>query len=223
MAVNRYYKGTPYQGSLYVPPVQFVAQALESAQKQFDVNYQFAGKLRNQYIQARPQDRVRANEIQADIQKRVDEVATKYNGDYSQASKDLYGLQRDISKMFSPGGEAAAIQQNYLTVQQSLENEAKRVEKGEVASEDLNLLRSFYDTKLPPTVLNPATGTYLQVAPKSLPKHYDTGKEFEEFMGKVKPREIERSYPTGKKTLDGYHEFKTEKYSAIDPNEVTTA
>lgn len=218
MAVNRYYRGTPYQGSLYVPPVQFVAQALESAQKQYDVNYAQAQGLKDQYIQALPQDRARANELQNEMSSKIDNLVGTYNGDYSQIGKGLIDLQRQLKKAFSPGGEAAAIQNNYNMVQASLARERERLAKGEIDANQLHLLQNYYN-QTGRTTYDPDTQSYSQVPVVDLPKSYDIHKEFEEYMKGVKPKVVERSYPTGRKTLDGYLEFKTTKQAVIDPNE----
>jgi hypothetical protein len=50
--VNRYFNPTAYEGQLYEPPVQFIAKALESAQKSYDVNYLASEELKNKYINA---------------------------------------------------------------------------------------------------------------------------------------------------------------------------
>ena len=113
MPVNRYYRGSEYRPELYAPPVQFIGAALEQAQKQYDTNFAAAQGMKNKYIQARQQDRSRANELQSQFESRIDQVASKYNGDFSQAGKDLYKLQADMAKLYGPGGEAGAIQNNF--------------------------------------------------------------------------------------------------------------
>jgi len=218
MAVNRFYKGTPYKGSLYVPPVEFVAAALETAQKQYDVNFAESEALRNKYVKALPQDRARATELEKQLRDRIDQVATTYGGDYSQATKELIALKREANDLFSPNGEAGAIERNYSQVEDSLARERKRLASGEIDSAQLNLLQNYYE-KQGPTTFDPNTRSYSQVQVKDLPKTYDIHKEFEEYMSKVKPRTMEISVLTGQKTIDGYHEFKKEKVTKIDPSE----
>jgi hypothetical protein len=142
MGVNRYYKGSEYRPELYAPPVQFIGAALEQAQKQYDTNYAAAQGLKNKYIQARAQDRARANELQQQFESKIDSVASKYNGDYSQAGKELMALQNEMAKAYSPGGEAHAIQQNYMLTQDSIKREQERLAKGEIQQQQLASLNS---------------------------------------------------------------------------------
>jgi len=218
MAINRYYRGTPYKGSLYVPPVEFIGRALEAAQKQYNVNFAASEEIKTKYINALPQDRARANELEQGLRKQVDDVVNKYSGDYSQATKELYKLRSDVNNLFSPNGEAGALERNRAIVEDSLKRERERLGKGEIDSLQLNLLEKHYQN-LPPTTFDPNSRSYSSVAPLNLPKTYDVHKEFEEYMGKVKPKTVEISVPTGGKTLDGYHEFKKVKQTMIDPNE----
>jgi hypothetical protein len=218
MAVNRYYRGTEYRPELYAPPVQFIGAALEQAQKQYDVNFAAAQGLKNKYIQARPQDRARANQLQQEFESRIDSVASKYNGDYSQAGKDLYKLQADMSKLYGPGGEAFAIQQNLALTQDSLKRERERLAKGEITQQQLASLNNYYNRQ-GPTQLNPETGTYNQVNSVDLAKYYAVDKEFDEYMKGVKPKTIERAYRTGR-VINGEIESVTMKKQYIDPNEV---
>jgi len=149
MAVNRFYQGTPYQASLYTPPVEFVAKALEAAQKQYDVNFAAAEELRNKYIESRVQDRVQANEIQANYQKQIDDIVGKYNGDYSQATKDLYSFKKQIERDFKPGGQAHAIQQSYLNQEASLKAAREGKVKGIYDSDQVRLLEYYYKNLAP--------------------------------------------------------------------------
>ena len=210
MAVNRFYQGTPYQASLYTPPVEFVAKALEAVQKQYDVNFAAAEELRNKYIQSMPVDRVRANEIQKGFQTKIDNIVAKYNGDYSQASTELYSLKKDIGRQFGPGGEAEAIQKRYLAVQDSLKRAREASAKGKVNSSEVALLENFY-AKQGPTTYDPTTQTYSQPQIIELPESYDVNKAFREYLKTVPKRSKEVKIYTGKKTIDGYLEFKTEK------------
>lgn len=216
--VNRYYRGTEYRPELYAPPVQFIGAALEQAQKQYDVNFAAAQGLKNKYIQARPQDRARANQLQQEFESRIDSVASKYNGDYSQAGKELYKLQADMAKLYGPGGEAFAIQQNLAVTQDSLKRERERLAKGEITQQQLASLDSYYKRQ-GPTQLNPETGTYNQVNSVDLAKYYAVDKEFDEYMKGVKPKTIERAYRTGR-VINGEIESVTMKKQYIDPNEV---
>jgi hypothetical protein len=64
MAVNRFYKRTPYDIGLYVPPIEVMQQTLEMAQKQYDINSDAADKIKDNFIPSLQQDRQKANELQ---------------------------------------------------------------------------------------------------------------------------------------------------------------
>ena len=218
---NRYYRGSEYRPELYAPPVQFIGAALEQAQKQYDVNFAAAQGMKNKYIQARQQDRGRANELQTQFESRIDQVASKYNGDFSQAGKDLYKLQADMAKLYGPGGEAGAIQNNFALEQESYKREKERLAKGEVNEQQLRGLRNYYESQ-GPTTLDKSTGVYSQLRTQDLAKYYDVHKEFEELMKGIKPRTVERAYRTGR-IINGEVESITTKKQYIDPNEVSSA
>lgn len=217
--VNRYYQGREYQPELYAPPVDVVAKALLSAQARFTANKGALDELGSKYIEALPQDRARAAELEQSLRSRISDITNKYQGDFSQADRDLEALKRDVNSMFSPNGEAGAIQRNYSLVQDSLKRERARLAKGEIDQTQMALLNKYYEG-LPATSFDPATKQYSQVAVEDLPSTYDVYKNFSEYASKVKPRIQEQTYPTGRKTLDGYTEFLTTKTSKIDKQEV---
>lgn len=219
--LNRYYKGDPYRGDLYKPPVEFIASALQQAQKQYDTNYVAAQELKNKYATTLPQDRARANEIQKQFESRVDDVVSKFGYDSGAASKELYKLQSELSKAYGPGGEVGAMVQNYALVQDSLKRERERLAKGEINQAQLALLQNQYQS-FEGTKLDPTTGTYKQAPVTDLAQYIDDSKIFEEALAKIKPRTIERSYKTGRK-IDGQWEYATRKEQSIDPNEVRSA
>lgn len=115
MAINRFYKRTPYEGELYSPPINVIAKGLEYAQETFDTNLDYLNKVKNNYIQSLPSDRARANELQNEYEKLTSDVISKHNGDLSQATRELRELQNRIAKDYGPGGEAGAIQERYKT------------------------------------------------------------------------------------------------------------
>lgn len=199
--VNRYYKQDPYRGDLYKPPVEFIASALQMAQKQYDTNYVAAQELKNKYATTLPQDRARANEIQTQFESKVDDVVSKFGYDSGAATKELYKLQNELAKAYGPGGEVGAMIQNYSTVQDSLKRERERLAKGEINQAQLALLQNHYQT-FEGTKLDPTTGTYKQAPVTDLAQYVDDSKIFEEVLTKVKPRTIERAYKTGRK-VDG--------------------
>jgi len=220
MAVNRFYKGTPYQASLYVPPVDFIAKALEATQKQYDVNYEAAEKLRNKYIESVPADRARANSLQDEWDKKIDNAVSKYGQDYSQIGSELQSITREMNKQFSPGGEAEAIQRRYNLIQDSLKRARESAKAGKVNSSEVSLLENFYNRQ-GPTTYDPTTQTYSQPEIIELPETFKVQQAFQEYYKTVPKREINTKVYTGKKTIDGYLEFKEEKKQFIDPNEVS--
>jgi hypothetical protein len=62
--VNRFFRRTPYDIGLYVPPVDVIRETMQFAQKQYDTNYALSESIKNNFINSLPQDRQRANEIQ---------------------------------------------------------------------------------------------------------------------------------------------------------------
>lgn len=218
MPVNRYFNPRVYEGALYTPPVDFIAGALEQAQKKYDVNYAAAEKLRNQFIQSRTQDRARANEIQSEINRKIDGIASKYAGDYSAATKDLLALQSEVSRTFGPGGEAYAIQSNYAIEQKSLEEEQKRLAKGEIIQDQYDLLQETYK-KAPKTTFDAASGSYSTLSPIALAKYVSHADLYKAAVDKTKPRTISYDYLKGKDG-NGNLVYETVKQQGIDPQEL---
>lgn len=62
--VNRFFRRTPYDIGLYVPPVDVIKESMAMAQKQYDTNYALADAVKNNFINSLPQDRQAANELQ---------------------------------------------------------------------------------------------------------------------------------------------------------------
>lgn len=97
--VNRYYKQDPYRGDLYKPPVEFIASALQMAQKQYDTNYVAAQELKNKYATTLPQDRARANEIQTQFESKVDDVVSKFGYDSELPPKSCINYRTSSLKL----------------------------------------------------------------------------------------------------------------------------
>ena len=109
MAVNRYFRRTPYEGSFYTPPVDLIATQLEYAQRKYDENYAIAQEIKSNFIDSLPQDRKAANEIQDRYNSTIDGIVSQYNGDYSKAGQDLNNFLYQLKKEYNPGGKAHAI------------------------------------------------------------------------------------------------------------------
>lgn len=222
MAVGRYFNPTPYEGKLYTPPVEVLAGALEQAQKQYDTNFLITEKLRNKYINARQQDRARANQIQQEFEKEIDATVAKYNGDYGAATSDLYRLTSKMGKMFGPGGEAAAIENNYNIVQESLKQEKERIGKKDngITSEQYALLQRYYQNQDPTTLAE--DGVYTQVSPIALAAYVDEGKAAGDILNKVATRKKKFDRLVGKGP-NGDYQYETVEVEWKDPNEAVAA
>lgn len=171
MAINRYYTRTPAQPEFYHEPLDVLAQVLESKQKKYDTNFALAEELANQKINALPVDRPAANELVRRWQGSIDQAVANVGGDYSRIAKDIYKLKREMFNEMSPGGKGAAIAASYANNAAFLENEKKRLEKGEITTEDFNRAYKFqYDKYTGVGEKNPATQSYNMFNPSSTPK-----------------------------------------------------
>jgi len=116
--VNRFYRRTPYDIGLYVPPVDVLRESLAQAQKQYDTNYLLAHQVKNNFINSLPQDRQVANEIQKRWESQVDEIVNTAGQDYSKIGRPLTQLMMDIRREYNPGGKAHAITSNFTNYSQ---------------------------------------------------------------------------------------------------------
>lgn len=218
--INRYSTISEKDFDLYVPPVQAIGAALETAQKTYDTNFMFANELKNKYINARSQDRARANELQTGWEQQVDSLVKKYNGDYSTATKDLYLLQKDIEKQYRQGGEAAAIEMNYNRLEDSKKRNQERLAKGEITQSQYESLFNYVDKDFTGTKKQD-DGTYgIQNIPE-LAKYVDAYKLADDATKNLKPRT--RKETTVSKDANGFLRYDTREVSGIDPTEVQDA
>lgn len=179
--INRYYNRIPYQGELYQPNVELISQVLGQAQKKYDTNFATAQQLKNKYINALPQDRAVADEIQASTEKRIDDIVAKYSGDYSAASKDLYSLIGDLEKDYNPGGKAHAIETNYKGYNEAITREQERLKKGEVISAQVAALQGHIQrTYTGIGDKDKVSGSYNMLTVPDLAKYVDESKLIEE-------------------------------------------
>jgi len=218
MALNRFFNPVPYEGELYAPPVDFIAKALDATQRRFDANFVEANALKNKYINARPQDRPRADEIQNEISSKIDGIVQKYSGDYSQATKDLYLLKSDIEKKLAPGTEGYTISENYRLYNEALKNERDRLAKGEITQQQFEALKNHIDTTYKGVAADPVTGAYNPTQIEPLATYVDSNKIVSEALDKLKPREQTRVTPKTNPAT-GQIELYKETVSAIDPME----
>lgn len=188
--INRYTQFTPLTFDLEKPNVQLNATLLEGLQKRHDENFKIAEELKNQLINSLPQDRLRANELQQGYAKRVDNIVQAYNGDYSQATKDLYSLASQIKRDFSPGGEAHAINKNYTEYVDWSTRSKDRVAKGEITSADYNMGNKFFLGNFQGTKAD-ENGIYSNITLQELAKTVDLDKIVRDVADKMKPEKIE--------------------------------
>jgi hypothetical protein len=188
--VNRYTQFTPLEFNLDKPDVKVAAVALEHLQKKFDVNLEAADKMKDLLIDALPHDRLRANELQKGIAKRVDDVVASYNGDYSQATKSLYDLKSQIRKEFAPGGEAAEIAQNYKNYGEWRTRQEERIKKGDVSSDDFAAANKYYMENFKGTVADPTTGLFNRFEADEVAKRIDPDQIIQDVYKNFKPEKI---------------------------------
>lgn len=218
--INRYSTISEKNFNLYEPPIQAIGAALETAQKTYDTNFLFANELKNKYINARSQDRARANELQSGWEQQVDGLVKSFNGDYSKASKDLYLLQKDIEKQYKQGGEAFAIEYNYANLQDSMKRNKEALAKGDIVQTQYDALYQYVDKNFQGTKKK-QDGTYdIQNIPE-LARFVDSYKLADESTKGLKPRTVKETIQT--KGPDGYLKFVTNEVSRIDPQEVQNA
>ena len=217
--VNRYSTISEKQFNLYTPPLEHIGAALEMAQKTYDRNFLFANELKNKYLNALPQDRARANEIQSGWEKQIDNLVKTYNGDYSQATKDLYLLQKDIEKQYRQGGEAYAIEYNYNQLQDSMKRNKERLEKKDITQQQYNALYNYFDSNYKGVQKN-EDGTWSIANIPELASYVDASKLSDEATKNLKPRTVKRSREY---TKNGRIYNEVYETSQIDPNEVLSA
>lgn len=184
--INKYYNRIPYQGELYQPNVELISSVLDQAQKKYDTNFAISEKIKNRYVNALPQDRAAADQIQGETEKKIDDIVGKYSGDYSAASKDLYRLLGDIEKEYNPGGKAHAIETNYNTYNTQLAGERERLKKGEVLSAQVAALQGHVQrTYQGIGEKDSVTGSYNMLNVPDLAKYVDESKLIDEAYAKT--------------------------------------
>lgn len=218
--INRYSTISEKNFNLYEPPIQAIGAALETAQKTYDTNFLFANELKNKYINARSQDRARANELQSGWEQQVDGLVKSFNGDYSKASKDLYLLQKDIEKQYKQGGEAFAIEYNYANLQDSMKRNKEALAKGDIVQTQYDALYNYVDKNFQGTKKK-QDGTYdIQNIPE-LARFVDSYKLADESTKGLKPRNVKETKVS--RGPNGYLRYDTVETSKIDPQEVQNA
>jgi hypothetical protein len=161
MAINRYYNRTPYDLGLYTPPVDMMYKTLETLQKRYETNSAVLDEIRNAYIQALPQDKARATQIQNTWFKSVDDMVAKSGGDLASITKDLNKLVAGIKRDMSPMGEAGNIMGNYTKYQDWTKRHQERLAKGEIIGTDFAQANKYVMNKYSGVKFNEETGTWV--------------------------------------------------------------
>lgn len=220
--VNRYFQPTSYQPEFYTPPVEDISKAMEYAQQQYNTNYALTEQIRANQINALDPDKKRAQELQATYDSKVNDIVSKYSGDYSRATKDLNALLSEMKKQYRPGGEIHAIQDNHARYVNWEKEEQERVKSGKVTSGTFNKGKNYIRTKYTGIGdINPETGSYSTLNTIALPEYVDETKLAMDSLDKLKPRKISRLTPRIDK--DGRVYNVTEEVEGIDQNEATLA
>lgn len=174
MAVNRFYKSEPVQFQLPEIPLQPLMMAMEAKQKRFDTGYELSAKLRNQYLDALPQDRAVADEWSQSINQKIDSLVNQYDGDYSRLNKDLRVLQNEVQSDLAPGGIGNAILSNKKAYTESLDAERKRLAKGEITQDQLGSWMNYTLSNYSGVgEKDPISGNYNILTPEDVAKYVD--------------------------------------------------
>ncbi len=215
MAVNRFYRRTPYDAGLYVAPVEVIAETLKVRQAQHDKYQALTEEIKNQYIPSLPQDRAAANGLQAQWTKEIDDIVAKSNGDYSTAAKDLNKTLSRIRKDLSPGGVGKAIVDNYSNYSTWLNNQRERVKSGKVLAEDLSLANNYYMKNYTGIGdLDPVTQTYNQIQPDELMDHQSAEDIVQNVYKQFKPEKKSVSMPSIRNGIIENRQVSTEGIEA---------
>lgn len=218
MVTNRYYQPKPFVGKFYSPPLGKLEEVMGEAQQSFDRNFALTDEIRNQQLDVLDQDKARAADIQKEISDRVNQIVSKYNGDYSQATSDLRNYISELRPKYAPGGEIDTMTSNKKNFATWYDTEKKRLAEGKITGDQLNLaanaIRRNYTGAM-------ADGKPNYLNPESLSEYTDGSKLVEEALKNVKPRKI--STVTYKTNPDGSIVSYTDETEGVSTKEVNTA
>lgn len=110
--INQFYRRTPLQFKLYTPPLELAAKALEMSQRRYDTNFSAAIKAKQAMINALPGDQPVANAWRQENSKLINDAIKKSNGDYSQITQALQGLEMKLADDMAPGSKYFQINKN---------------------------------------------------------------------------------------------------------------
>jgi len=219
--INRFTRRSPYDLGLYTPPVEAIQKSMEVMQRQYEINYQVADALKNQFIPSLPQDRQLANQIQKQWATKVDDLVSKYKGNYAQASQDLRKLQSEMRNDLNPGGTAHAITTNFSQYQTWLKNQQDRLEKGKIIADDVNLANNYIMKNYQGIGnIDPVTGSFNKLQTEEVADYQDPNEIIDKVYKEFKPEKGKTSYTVFQNGLQTQVE---EEFESMDPNRLNSA
>ena len=219
--INRFTRRSPYDLGLYTPPVEAIQKSMEVMQRQYEINYQVADSLKNQFIPSLPQDRSLANDIQKKWSTKVDDIVSKYKGNYAQASQDLRRLQAEMRNDLNPGGVAHAITSNFSSYQNWLKDQRERLEKQRIIGEDLNLANAYIMKNYQGIgQIDPVTGSFNKINTEEVADYQDPNEIIDKVYKEFKPEKGKTAYT---KFQNGLQTQVEEEFESMDPNRLNIA
>lgn len=223
MGINRFYKSEPVQFQLPEIPLQPLMMALESKQKRFDTGYELSAQLRNQYLDALPQDRAIADEWSKGINQNIDQLVNQYDGDYSRLNKDLRVLQNKVQQDLAPGGIGNAILSNKKAYTSALDTERKRLAKGEITQDQLGSWMNYTLSNYTGVgEKDPISGNYNTLTPEDVAKYissYDVAQPIAEDL----PSIINADEVVGLSSDNKWIVKRGEKIEEVSPDRIQQA
>lgn len=193
--INEHFNRQPVTFDFLKPPIQAIAIAAESRQRQFDENEGKIDDILSRSIEALEVDRPRANTILQEYRTQIDEIIGNVDGDLSRAGNQLRKLTNQITRDFNPGGEAHAIQANKLLFTDYLDRNRKNLNKKDgIRGFQLNMAHDFILGNFEGTGFNPSTGTFNQIDLPEINPHIDLNNRALDTAEKIVPTVIEQGY-----------------------------
>lgn len=191
MAFNRFMTRTPMQFSFYKEPLDVLSNALQIRQQTFDKNAALADQLLSTSINAMDQDRAAANTITRGYQSTIDNLAEKYQGDYSKMSRELLGLARQVRKDFTTGGEAFAYEYNKNLYDKWVDFSQKATLSPRGPSvNQVNLGANYINKQYTGAGFNKNTGTFNTIQTPQLVEYQEMSDLVDNFAKSVVPNKV---------------------------------
>jgi len=218
--VNRYYRNqAPATFQFSMPPLQAFERSLANAQQNSDENHLMVNNLRNQYIDALPQDRAQANKLQNQWESEIDSLVSNSGTDYSTITRGVLDLTQKMKKELSPGGKGYAIRQNYNIYREAAKVNKERLAKGDITQNQLRLLNQFVNTNYKGVgAADSDTGEYDLINVPDLASFVDPSIELTKLAQGMPRRKTKSIIPTsdGKGGLI----YTTKETEIVDPAEL---